>query len=89
MVFVLPAHYLDRIRAFFDNKVQAFARKHTRQAMGAGAFCERGGRCTPVFCIKKTVCICMCICVIFFVFIEHFFLLLDKYRTFAQTIGTI
>ena len=41
----------------FDNKVQAFVRKtrgKSRVLGRAGAFCERGGRCTPsVFHIKK------------------------------------
>jgi hypothetical protein len=31
-----------------------FCPKNTRQAIGAGAFCESGGQFTPsVFCIKK------------------------------------
>jgi hypothetical protein len=30
------------------NKKSGFCPKNTRQAIGVGAFCESGGRCTPL-----------------------------------------
>jgi hypothetical protein len=46
-VVLYPPQYLDRIKAFFDNKMRAFVRKTHGKQLGRVLFVKGGGRCTP------------------------------------------